>query len=141
MFSISIRFSLKVAVVISALILPNIIGTNVSAQTYSESQIVQLSEKLISQNANVWQVNPNQLMVDRVTSTTDGLTTIRYVQVLGGARVVNSLLAVTFASDGKYLSHRAKLTTVEDLQIHNSSSGQAQAAAKKYFLDSYLVFY
>ena len=136
MFSISIRFSLKVAVVISALILPNIIGANVSAQTYSESQIVQLSEKLISQNANVWQVNPNQLMVDRVTSTTDGLTTIRYVQVLGGARVVNSLLAVTFASDGKYLSHRAKLTTVEDLQIHNSSSGQAQAAAKKYFLDS-----
>ncbi len=112
--------------------LPSLANTPASAQMYSQHELQKIAESLIKQNANEWQVDASQLRLAKVIGTNDGLTTFRFTQVISDVPVLNSLVAVTLLSDGKYLSHVSKVSAVEALapaQVTASNADQIALGA------------
>ena len=99
-------------VLLAMAISPALVKTSASAQTYSQQELVQVAQSVLNEHSSEWKVDASQLQVAKVMATTDGLTTIRFTQVISGIPVLNSLVALTLLSDGKYVSHISKVTSV-----------------------------
>ena len=114
---------------LAIILLPNLANNPASAKTYSQHELQQIAESLIQQNASEWQIDGSQLHLAKVIATNDGLTTFRFTQVIANVPVINSLVAITLLSDGKYLSHSSKLSAVQALAPAQLSVDQAAQIA------------
>ena len=101
--------------------LSTVIAPASSAKSYSQSELISMADNILRINANSWNLRPQQLTVNRVFQTNDGLTTIRYVQNINNVPVMNSFVSVTLTDDGEYISHVAAVSEVTHLSAPKPS--------------------
>jgi len=118
---------------VAIVLLPSLVTSSVSAQPYSQQKLLQIAESLISQNATEWQIDASQLQVAKVIATDDGLTTFRFTQEISNVPVLNSLVALTLLSDGKYLSHSSKVSSAKALTPARITASHAAQIALDTF--------
>ena len=90
-------------------------STRAGATSLSPNELIQTSNRWIAQNKINTQVSSSILVLDRVISTRDGLTTVRYHQEISGFPVLNSLVAITLNSDGIVISHNSQISSSTSL--------------------------
>jgi len=127
------RRLVSIVTLVVIVLAPAFVKTSVSAQTYSQQELVNVVHALIYRNSAQWQVDARQLKVAKVVATNDGLTTVRFTQVVADVPVANSLVAVTLLSDGTYLSHVSKVSSASALSPARISSNRASQIALTAF--------
>lgn len=101
------------------------------AKTYSSAELSTIASKLISGNANDWNLNPAQLKVHRVFETNDGLVTIQYRQFINEVPVLNSFVSVTMRDDGTFISKLSQVSQVTQLPSAATNLGLAGVLTSK----------
>lgn len=121
-------------------LLPTLTATSATARTYTQSQLIEIAQNVVRQNSSNWQVNPDQLQIAKVIATDDGLTTVRFTQIVSNIPVLNSLVAVTLLSDGTYLSHVSKVSKVQTIAtVQESPSTISKVALAAFARRNHLI--
>ena len=96
------------------------------SKTYSSAELSKIASKLISENANNWNLDPTQLKVHRTFETNDGLVTIQFRQFIHEVPVLNSFASVTVRDDGTFVSQLSQVSQVSQLPKSVTNLGLAR---------------
>ena len=96
-----------------------------SSKTYSSVELSTIASRIIADNADVWQLNPKQLKLNRVFDANDGLVTVRYRQFINDVPVINSYVSLTLREDGTFISKLSQVSTISRLPNRTGNFGLA----------------
>lgn len=96
-----------------------------SAESFPDSKTSAL--RFIAEHRNLLGVTPNEVQLERVVSSSSGVETLRFSQVIAGARVEGSLVALSMSAAHRVLSYSA-ITISLDPQFNAQPRMSAEAA-------------
>ena len=98
------RLSAVVLFVTVTLLVSSFGSTTVVAQTLNDKQIQEVASTFIKEHAQDLGLSKKEFIFQRTITTRDGLSTVRFGQVISGLPILNSFLAVTLTTEGKFVS-------------------------------------
>ena len=113
-----------------------LVTTHVSAKPLNNRQLEKVATQLIETNAIAWGLENKRFLPQRVITTKDGLSTVRFKQIISGVKVLDSLVAITMNTDGKFISHTELVSGSTSVSPSQLSKNQVHSLALNSFATS-----
>lgn len=127
------NFRLAFSVVTGFLLASSLGSMSAGAKALDDKQLQKVASQILRDNSTTWGLSDKSFVVQRTLTTSDGLSTVRFGQVISGIPVLNSLVAVTLRTDGTFVSQSNSVSNTALSPQIRLRLNQAENIARKNF--------